>query len=103
MKKTATATAKKTTTTAKKPAATTAKKPAAKKEAETVKLTAAEKKLLEAYRKASADEKKVAMKALNGEYGTAVTGLLNLAGDALGNISLPKIPGPLGDILDGIL
>lgn len=66
-------------------------------------LTAAEKKLLEAYRKASADEKKVAMKALNGEYGSAVTGLLNLAGDALSGLKLPELPGPLGDILNGIL
>ena len=107
VKKAATAAKKTESTVAKTPAAkktsTAAKKPAATKPADSVKLTAAGKKLLEAYRKASADEKKVAMKALNGEYGTAVTGLLNLAGDALSGIQLPSLPGPLGDILNGIL
>lgn len=57
-----TATAKKATTTAKK--ASTAKKTASK-DAET--LTAAEKKLLEAYRAASSDAKKNALKILKGE------------------------------------
>ena len=57
-----TAAAKKTTTTAKK--ASTAKKTASK-DAET--LTAAEKKLLEAYRAASSDAKKNALKILKGE------------------------------------
>ena len=53
-----TATAKKTTTTAKK--TSTAKKADAE-------LTAAEKKMLEAYRAASADAKKTALKILKGE------------------------------------
>lgn len=57
-----TATAKKATTTAKK--ASTAKKTVSK-DAET--LTAAEKKLLEAYRAASSDAKKNALKILKGE------------------------------------
>ena len=57
-----TAAAKKTTTTAKK--ASTAKKTASKG---TETLTAAEKKLLEAYRAASSDAKKNALKILKGE------------------------------------
>ena len=57
-----TATAKKATTTAKK--ASTAKKTASKG---TETLTAAEKKLLEAYRAASSDAKKNALKILKGE------------------------------------
>ena len=62
-------TAKKTAdkkTTAKK---TTDKKTTAKKAEEEIKLTAAEKKLIEAYRKADSDTKKSAMKVLNGEAG----------------------------------
>lgn len=58
-----TASAKKTTTTAKK-TTSTAKKTASK-DSET--LTAAEKKLLEAYRAASSDAKKLALKLLKGE------------------------------------
>ena len=57
-----TAAAKKTTTTAKK--ASTAKKTASKG---TETLTAAEKKLLDAYRAASSDAKKNALKILKGE------------------------------------
>ena len=67
-------TAKKPATTAKKPA-TTAKKPttAAKKPAgtakkeEEIKLTAAEKKLLELYRAANKETREAAMKVLKGE------------------------------------
>ena len=62
------------TSTAKKPAAakttgtTTAKKPAAPKAAtDEFKLTAAEKKLIEAYRAASTDSRQAALAVLNGE------------------------------------
>lgn len=92
-KKTATAAKKPasaaTTSTAKKTAAKTDKKPAAKKTAKTtvpanantsVKVTAAEKKLIDAYREASADNKKIALKVLKGEYGDTVTNLLGVAG-----------------------
>ena len=60
-------TAKKPATTAKKPT-TAAKKPAgtAKKEEE-IKLTAAEKKLLELYRAANKETREAAMKVLKGE------------------------------------
>ena len=68
-------TAKKPATTAKKPAASAAKKPAttakkpattAKKEEE-IKLTAAEKKLLELYRAANKETREAAVKVLKGE------------------------------------
>ena len=72
-------TAKKTGTAAKKPAA--AKTPAVPATANTsMKVTATEKKLVEAYRGASGDEKKVALKVLKGEYGDKVTNLLNIVG-----------------------
>ena len=81
-----TETAKKPSTTAKKPA-TTAKKPAttAKKEEE-IKLTAAEKKLLELYRAADKDTKEAAVKVLKGEKldGGLLSNLLG-SGDLLGS------------------
>ena len=81
-----TETAKKPTTTAKKPA-TTAKKPttAAKKEEE-IKLTAAEKKLLELYRAADKETKEAAVKLLKGEKldGGILSNLLG-NGDLLGS------------------
>jgi acetylglutamate kinase len=45
-----------------------------------MKVTASEKKLVEAYRTADAENKKIAMKVLKGEYGSTITGLLNMAG-----------------------
>lgn len=82
-KKPATA-AKKPAATAKKPAASTAKKPAAKKEEE-IKLTAAEKKLLELYRAADKNTKDAALKVLKGEK----QDLLSLlgGGDLLGSVT----------------
>ena len=76
--------AKKPSTTAKKPAASTAKKPAAKKEEE-IKLTAAEKKLLELYRAADKNTKDAALKVLKGEK----QDLLSLlgGGDLLGSVT----------------
>lgn len=74
-----TSTAKKTTT-AKKPAAaktSTAKKPAASKSTgSSVKVTAAEKKLLELYRAADADTKKAAVALLKGEK-SQLSGILD--------------------------
>lgn len=43
-------------------------------------MTATEKKLVEAYREATGDLKKIAMKVLKGEYGDTVTTLLNVVG-----------------------
>ena len=73
-------TAKKPAATAKKPAASTAKKPAAKKEEE-IKLTAAEKKLLELYRAADKETKEAAVKVLKGEK----TGADGVLGSILGS------------------
>ena len=85
-KKTATAakstTAKKTTSTAKKTASKTSE------------LTAAEKKLLEAYREATADNKKLALKILKGEG-------LDL-GDMMGQFKLDGKEGGSGDLLSGL-
>lgn len=77
-------TAKKPAATAKKPSASTAKKPAAKKEEE-IKLTAAEKKLLELYRAADKNTKDAALKVLKGEK----QDLLSLlgGGDLLGSVT----------------
>ena len=80
-----TGTAKKTATSAKKPAASTAKKPAATKKEEEIKLTAAEKKLLELYRAADKNTKDAALKVLKGEK----QDLLSLLGgsDLLGSVT----------------
>ena len=80
-----TSTAQKTSTTAKKPAASTAKKPAAAKKEEEIKLTAAEKKLLELYRAADKNTKDAALKVLKGEK----QDLLSLLGgsDLLGSVT----------------
>ncbi len=80
------------TTAAKSTAAkkTAAKKTAAKK---TDELTAAEKKLLEAYREATADNKKLALKILKGEG-------LDL-GDMMGQFKLDGKDGG-GDLLSGL-
>ena len=63
------AAAKKPASSAKKPASTAAKKPAKKASTSTItmKLTATEKKLVEAYRNASAENKKLAMNLLQGK------------------------------------
>ena len=96
--------AKKPASTAKKPASPAAQKPAAKTQTpktpananSTMKVTSTEKKLIEAYRAASADAKKAATKLLKGEredlldtingkdtVGNAVSGFLE---NALGNL-----------------
>ena len=83
---------KKSATTAKEASSaktTAAKKTAAKK---TDDLTAAEKKLLEAYREATADNKKLALKILKGEG-------LDL-GDMMGMLKLDGKDG--GDLLSGL-
>ncbi len=78
-------TAKKPAATAKKPAASTAKKPAATRKEEEIKLTAAEKKLLELYRAADKNTKDAALKVLKGEK----QDLLSLlgGGDLLGSVT----------------
>ena len=112
-----TATAKTTaakTDSAAKTSGTTAKTSTAKKtESKTtapagantsMKVTAAEKKLIEAYREAPADLKKSALKLLKGEYGNTINNLLGAssasgatAADGIGEM----IGGLLGKLLGG--
>ncbi len=68
-----------------------------------MKVTAAEKKLIEAYRGASGDVKKIALKVLKGEYGDTVTNLLNVVGG--GNIASSGINlgDTIGNLLGGLL
>ena len=91
-KTTAKTTARKTTAKAKTTAAS--KKTAAKTPANansTMKVTAAERKLIEAYREASSDAKKNALKVLKGEdagsiMSQAADSVGSLMGDVLGNV-----------------
>lgn len=78
----------------------TAKKTTAKKataSATSMKLTVAEKKLVEAYRAAEDDEKKAALKVLKGECGDFVRGLSKQDGawDSLSDV--------IGDVLGSLL
>ena len=104
-------------TTAAKPAAkaTAAKTAAAKKTAApkvpanantSMKVTAAEKKLIEAYRSASSDRKKAALKLLNGEYGDTVDKILSVTNGVSGSSSASSAGNPadaIGDVLGNLL
>ena len=63
-----------------------------------MKVTATEKKLVEAYRSATADNKKIALKVLKGEYSDTALGILDMVGGGLG-----KAPESLGDGLGNII
>lgn len=80
--------------------ATTAKKPAAKKtDSDTLKLTATEKKLVEAYRAADSEAKKTAMSILKGEpldMATILGSLMNK-----GETASDADSGLLGSLLSG--
>ena len=92
-------------TAAKTQAAKTAaaKKPAAPAGANTsMKVTATEKKLIEAYRDAPADLKKAALKVLKGEYGETVNNLLEASSGAGANAA-DGVGEILGNLLGGIL
>ncbi|MBQ8072643.1 MAG: helix-turn-helix transcriptional regulator [Clostridia bacterium] len=67
-----------------------------------MKVTATEKKLVEAYREAPADLKKAALKVLKGEYGDTINKLLG-ASSAAGATAADGIGGVLGDLLGGLL
>ena len=67
-----------------------------------MKVTATEKKLVEAYREAPADLKKAALKVLKGEYGDTINKLLG-ASSAAGATAADSISGVLGDLLGGLL
>ena len=71
-------------------------------------MTATEKKLVEAYRGASSDLKKIALKVLKGEYGDTVTNILNVVGGTGGSSSTgggigDSIGDTIGNLLGGLL
>ena len=69
-----------------------------------LKVTATEKKLIEAYRAANGDMKKVAMKVLKGEYGDKVTGLLNVVGGgSISDSAADGITDAIGNLLGSLL
>ena len=101
-------------TTAKKPAAsTTAKKPAASTAAaaktpktpananSTMKVTAAERKLIESYRTASGAAKKAAAKLLKGEREDLLDDINGTGAGGLGGVAQDLLGGVLGNLLGG--
>ncbi len=99
---TKTAAAKKTGTAQKTGAAAKASTPAAA--GISMKVTASEKKLVEAYRSANGDMKKVALKVLKGEYGDKITGLLNVVGGgSVSGSAADSISDTIGNLLSGLL
>ena len=69
-----------------------------------MKVTATEKKLVEAYRSATGDQKKIALKVLKGEYGETVTTLLNVVGGgSVSSSSANNISDTVGNILGELL
>ena len=95
-----TAAAAKTSSAAKKPAAS-AKAPAGATTG--MKVTASEKKLVEAYRDAPSDLKKIALKVLRGEYGDTVNSLLGAATSSGSSVVSGGISNVLGDVLNSLL
>ena len=105
-KTTAKTTAAKKTTTAKKPAAkkTESKTPAVPASANvSMKVTASEKKLVEAYRGASSDLKKISLKVLKGEYGDTLTNILGVVGGTGSANAADQIGDALGNLLGGLI
>lgn len=112
-KTTAKTTAAKTTAAKTAAAKTAAKKTAAKAAPKTpanantsMKVTASEKKLIEAYRGSTSDRKKAALKLLNGEYGDAIDKLLSVTGGAAGSgteSAVTSAADGLGDMLGNLL
>ena len=108
---TAKTTAAKKTTTAKTAAAkkTTAKKTESKTPAVpasanvSIKVTASEKKLVEAYRGASSDLKKISLKVLKGEYGDTLTNILGVVGGTGSANAADQIGDALGNLLGGLI
>jgi len=113
-KTTAAKTTAKTTTAKTTAAKTAAKKTAAKAAPKTpanantsMKVTASEKKLIEAYRGSTSDRKKAALKLLNGEYGDAIDKLLSVTGGAAAGSgsesAVTSAADGLGDMLGNLL
>lgn len=69
-----------------------------------MKVTATEKKMVEAYREASSDLKKIALKVLKGEYGDTVTTLLNVVGGGTpSNSAANNITDSIGNFISGLI
>ncbi len=69
-----------------------------------LKVTAAEQKLIQAYRGATSDRKKAALKLLNGDYGDTVDKILSVTqGTVSASPSSSSGPDLLGDVLGGLL
>lgn len=105
-KTTAKTTAAKKTTTAKKTTAkkTESKTPAVPASANvSIKVTASEKKLVEAYRGASSDLKKISLKVLKGEYGDTLTNILGVVGGTGSANAADQIGDALGNLLGGLI
>ena len=68
-----------------------------------MKVTATEKKMVEAYREASSDLKKIALKVLKGEYGDTVTTLLNVVGGTPSNSAANNITDSIGNFISGLI
>ena len=69
-----------------------------------MKVTTTEKKLIESYRGASSDLKKIATKVLKGEYGDTVTNLLNIVGDGSPSAtSVNNLGDTIGNLLGGLI
>ena len=70
-----------------------------------MKVTAAEKKLIEAYRAAGTDQKKISLKVLKGEYADASLKLLDTVGGGIGSGAEGignSIGGTIGDLLGNL-
>ncbi len=99
-------TAAKKTSTARKTAAkkTESKTPAVPASANvSMKVTASEKKLVEAYRGASSDLKKISLKVLKGEYGDTLTNILGVVGGTGSANAADQIGDALGNLLGGLI
>ena len=69
-----------------------------------MKVTAAEQKLIQAYRGSSADRKKAALKLLNGDYGDAIDKVLSVTnGSTSASSSSSSGPDLIGDVLGSVL
>ena len=69
-----------------------------------MKVTAAEQKLIQAYRGSTADRKKAALKLLNGDYGDAIDKVLSVTnGSTSASSSSSSGPDLIGDVLGSVL
>ena len=67
-----------------------------------MKVNAAEKKLIEAYREATADQKKIALKVLKGEYDNTALKVLDTVGGGIG-AGAEGIGDTIGNFLGNLL